>query len=205
MKGTLLASILAAAGASLCCTGPLLLLLFGSTTVGMFSFLEPIRPYASVLALGILGWAYVRTFRPQPEKDCCDINQEATMKKQKLQKRTLIGITPLVLALVFFPYYGGFLYGGDTPKGEQQAGVVTEWTIEGMTCEMCAKGLQGGMSAVKGVSNCTVDFGTKTMVCTVDQNQVKVEDVPALVEKIGYKAVPKKVPSAEESKTSPKS
>lgn len=43
-----MASITTAFGAYLCCTGPILLSLFGATSLGVFSFLESIRPYAIV-------------------------------------------------------------------------------------------------------------------------------------------------------------
>lgn len=114
------------------------------------------------------------------------------MKKQKLQKRTLLRLTPFFIGLVLSPNYSGILFaGGEGKVIEKKKGIRTEWVVEGMTCEGCAIGLQGGMAAVKGISDCTVDFDTKIMVCTIDNNTVKVDDIPGLVEKMGYKAVQK--------------
>lgn len=192
MTRTVLTSVLAAFGASLCCTGPLLMLLLGSTAVGAFSFFEHIRPYASVVAVGLLGFALYRSYWKQSKEDCCETDKEKIMKKNNNQRRTLWGITPIVLALVLFPYYNGLLYGGDKDKHEDKNAAVTEWSIEGMTCEGCARGLQGSMAAVKGVKSCKVDYESKTMICTVDPSVVRAEAIPGLVERTGYKAAPKK-------------
>lgn len=59
MEGITLASVLSGAGASLCCVGPALVLLFGSTSLGAFSFVVPIRTCTSILAM--LGDPMVET------------------------------------------------------------------------------------------------------------------------------------------------
>ncbi|MEE9166198.1 MAG: mercuric transporter MerT family protein [Candidatus Neomarinimicrobiota bacterium] len=192
MKGTLLSSVLAGLAASFCCIGPALILLFGSTTLGAFSFLEPIRPYTSTAAIGLLGFAYIRTYRKKSDETCCDIEEkEKLMKNQKLQRRALLGITPVVLALILFPYSTGLLYAGDKPENEK-SGVTSEWTVEGMTCQWCARGLEGGISSVEGVSRCEVDYDSQSMICTLDEDVLKAKAVPALVKEMGYAAVPKK-------------
>ena len=114
------------------------------------------------------------------------------MKENRIQRRALWGVTALVLALVLFPYCGGLLYGGDKDKSKSKNVAVTEWSIEGLTCQGCARGLQGSMDAVKGVQSCKVDYESKTMICAVDSSVVKAETIPGLVERTGYKAVPKK-------------
>ncbi|MCH8010647.1 MAG: heavy-metal-associated domain-containing protein [Candidatus Marinimicrobia bacterium] len=112
------------------------------------------------------------------------------MKKNKIQKRTLLGIALIILALVIFPYYNGVLFGGD-PLENDSKGVVSEWSIEGMTCQGCARGLQGGMAAVKGVVSCQVDYKTNSMVCTYNDKVLNSEKVAEHVAKMGYKAIPK--------------
>jgi len=93
-----------------------------------------------------------------------------------------------LMALLVLPNYPNGLFAEEEQEATTRNGKVTQWTIEGMTCTMCAKGLQGGMSAIEGITNCTVDYASKTMVCTVDGEKVKVAEVPGLVEKLGYRA-----------------
>jgi len=116
----------------------------------------------------------------------------------------IVLITFTILAvLLFFPYYGNHLFGEGEQEATAQEGKVTEWIIEGMTCTGCAIGLQGGMAAVEGITDCTVDYASKTMVCTVDEQKVKVADVPGLVEKMGYHARLKVNPDVSKDETSP--
>lgn len=190
MKGTLLASTLAGFAASLCCIGPALVLLFGSTTLGAFSFFEPVRPYTSILAIGTLGFAHVRMYRRNKVDACCDPHEEEAMKKDRIQKRALWGITPVVVALILFPYFGSYLYAGGEKERVDKGLDQAEWTIEGMTCQWCAKGLEGGMSRVDGVSECMVDYETGSMVLTFDRKVVSPDDIPNLVKRMGYTAIP---------------
>jgi|GEM_PF-438847 len=192
MNKTVTLSILTAVGASLCCTGPLLLLLFGSTAFGTFGLFEHIRPYTSVLTIGLLGFAYFNVFNQKKNSDCCETDKEIIMNKQKKQKRLLMMVTPIIVGLLLFPYYGDILY-GQTSKTEAQKTVVdSEWKIEGMTCQGCSKGLEGGLSATEGISSCKVDFASGSMVCVLDEKILNKKDIPGLVKKMGYKASLKK-------------
>jgi len=164
----------------------------GSTAVGFFSFFEFIRPYASVAAIGLLGFAFYRSYRKQSKEECCETDKEKIVKKNKIQRRVLWGITPLVLVLVLFPYYNGILYGGDKDTGDIKNAAVTEWAIEGMTCQGCARGLQGSMTVIEGMQSCEVDYESKTMICTIDPTIVSEEVIPGLVSRTGYEAFPKK-------------
>lgn len=188
MNKTILATILTAFGASLCCTGPLLVLLFGSTAFGAFGFFEHILPYTTVLTFGLVAIAYFKVFFRKQNSDCCESDKESIMNKQKKQKRLLLMVTPVIIGLVLFPYYGDILY-GQSPKTEVQKTVsATEWNIEGMTCEGCAKGLEGGLAATNGITSCQVDYTNESMVCALDESVIHQKDIPELVEKMGYKA-----------------
>ncbi|MFQ6616744.1 MAG: mercuric transporter MerT family protein [Fidelibacterota bacterium] len=190
MKGTLVTSAVAGLAASLCCIGPALVVVGGATSLSMFSFLEPIRPYTSIAAVGLLAVAHVQVYRRKKEAACCDIHEEETMKREKIQRRTVWGITPVVLALILFPYTGSYLYaGGDKEKGDETL-ARAEWTVEGMTCQWCARGLEAGLNRVEGISKCTVDYESKAMVCTFDEKVVSSDAIPSVVKKMGYEAIP---------------
>ena len=188
MNKSIIASILTAISASLCCTGPLLFLLFGSTAFGIFSYFEQLYPVASVLAVGVLGYAYFNTFFSQKNSNCCETDKEITMIKQKKQKRLLLMVTPIVAGLLLFPYYVDTLFGQNSSKETQTTAITSEWKIDGMTCEGCARGLEGGMAATKGISSCKVDYANSTMICSIDKSVLNESDILGLVKKMGYKA-----------------
>lgn len=60
IKGSLIASVLAAVGASVCCVGPLVLLTLGigGAWVSNVTALEPLRPWFLATTLLFLGLAF---------------------------------------------------------------------------------------------------------------------------------------------------
>ena len=77
-KGSLIASVLAAVGASFCCVGPLLLLTLGvgGAWVGSLTVFEPFRPCLMVVTFVFLAIAFHRLYlTPQvcePGTACAD-------------------------------------------------------------------------------------------------------------------------------------
>lgn len=68
VKGSLFAGVLAAIGASLCCVGPLVLLMLGigGAWVAHLTALEPLRPWLVGATLLFLGLAFRRLYlQPQ--------------------------------------------------------------------------------------------------------------------------------------------
>lgn len=86
-KGSLIASVLAAIGASVCCVGPLVLLALGigGTWVGSLTAMELYRPFFVGLTLLFLGLAFHKLYlAPQvctPGTLCTD---PRTIKRQRL-------------------------------------------------------------------------------------------------------------------------
>lgn len=86
-KGSLIAGVLAAIGASVCCVGPLVLLTLGigGSWVGSLTKMEPYRPIFIGLTLLCLGLAFRRLYlMPQvciPGTPCAD---PRTIKRQRL-------------------------------------------------------------------------------------------------------------------------
>ena len=86
-KGSLIAGVLAAMGASVCCVGPLVLLALGigGSWVGSLTAMEPYRPFLIGLTLLFLGLAFRKLYLvPQvcaPGMPCAD---PRTIKRQRL-------------------------------------------------------------------------------------------------------------------------
>ncbi len=96
--GTLIASALAAFGASICCLGPLLLLaagVGGSSLLGMVTALEPYRPVLIAITLGLLALAYYKIFWRKADCESCS----------RGQKMVFWGIAVLSLLMLAVPWF----------------------------------------------------------------------------------------------------
>jgi len=181
MNKTIIGSVLTAFGASLCCTGPIILMALGVTSVGIFSFIEPLRPFLTIFALGILGYSFYSAFRKQP--DCC----EADLQKQKTRKISLFIMTPVIIGFLLLP---NFIPAEDVLAiTENNTDLISEWTVTGMTCQGCANGLQNAMNNMEGIIKCQVDYETRIMKCQTNPKLMTDGKLMDLVTKVGYQAV----------------
>jgi len=108
--GFLVAGILSAIGASICCVGPLVLLALGvsGAWIGSLTALEPYRPIFIGLTLLFLGFAFYRLHlvRPacSPESACAN---PRTLKRQRLGFWI---VALLVLGLIAVPWFAPLFY-----------------------------------------------------------------------------------------------
>ena len=67
IRKSLIASVLAGIGASLCCVAPLVLVTLGvgGAWVSALTKVEPLRPLLAVLAVGFLALAWRRLYRTE--------------------------------------------------------------------------------------------------------------------------------------------
>ncbi len=96
--GTLIGSVLAAFAASVCCLGPLFLLAVGvggSSSLGLFTALEPYRPAFIAITLGLLAYAYYRMFWRKADCEVCSQGQ----------KRAFGVIAVLSLLMLAIPWF----------------------------------------------------------------------------------------------------
>lgn len=109
-KGTLIAGVLAAVGASVCCVGPLVLLALGisGAWISTLTALEPFRPIFIGLTLLFLGLSFRRLYLiPQacaPGTPCAD---PRTVKRQRL---IFWVVTTLLLTLLAVPWVAPLFY-----------------------------------------------------------------------------------------------
>lgn len=108
-KQTLLASVLAGIGASICCVGPLVLLMLGvsGAWIAHLAALEPLRPLFLALTLIFLALAWRKLYRAPA---CAPGQACAANGATKRQKALFWTITPALLALIAFPWYAPIFY-----------------------------------------------------------------------------------------------
>lgn len=66
--------------------------------------------------------------------------------------------------------------------------VTNRFTITGMHCDACAKGLTSELKRTRGVTTATVTFTNKLAVVVHDTNRVSVETLRKVVAEAGYAA-----------------
>lgn len=109
-KQTMIASVLAGIGASLCCVAPLVLvsLGIGGAWVASLTAFEPVRPVFVGLALLFIGLSfrklYLTTQTCESGKPCAD---DEIIRKQRL---IFWGVTIPVLGLLAFPWFAPLFY-----------------------------------------------------------------------------------------------
>lgn len=105
-KRSMIAAIIAAIGASLCCIGPLVLLGLGigGTWISNLTALEPYRPIFIGITLVFLFMAFRKLYLIPPQcspDDACAV--PSTLRNQRI---IFWVVTVLMIALLTFPYYG---------------------------------------------------------------------------------------------------
>ncbi len=104
----------------------------------------------------------------------------------------------LVLAgLVTIPVAGGWrLSASPTPQNGPQSNAsqkTVRMRIAGMTCGMCAKGLEASFRNMAGVVKVTVDYKAGQAVVTFDTSKQSAESLSTFVAICGYKVKETKV------------
>ena len=97
--------LIAALGASSCCILPLVLFSVGvsGAWIGNLTALAPYQPFFIVVAVALLGAAFVRIYR-KPTTACADDRSCGTPASDRLTKVGLWTAAALVVAALAFPY-----------------------------------------------------------------------------------------------------
>ena len=109
-KQTIIASVLAGIGASLCCVAPLVLLSLGigGAWVATLTAFEPLRPIFLGVAALFIGLSFHKLYLTAPScetgKPCAD---EKIIRKQRL---IFWSVTIPLLGLLAFPWFAPLFY-----------------------------------------------------------------------------------------------
>lgn len=109
-KGSLVAGVLAALGASACCAGPLILLLLGvggGWATRLIAF-EPYSPYFTALTVLFLGAAFYNLYLRQ--RACAPVDACAADRVIRNQRIMFWLVALPVIVLLTFPLYAPLFY-----------------------------------------------------------------------------------------------
>ena len=112
-RATLGATVTAAVAASICCIGPLAAALLGATSLGALVVFEKYRPYFAGITLLFLAGAFSMTYRKKPEAcepgSVCAVAGPARVGR--INRVILWGVTVIVLLVLSFPTWSGWVWG----------------------------------------------------------------------------------------------
>jgi mercuric ion transport protein len=119
-----LGAVVSAFAASICCVGPLVLLALGAggAWASRLSVLEPYRPVFIAITFGFLGFAFYRAYRTPEGAACPPDGSCAVPRARRISRIVLWIVTPLILALLAFPYLAPRLFAATNPKAANDMG-----------------------------------------------------------------------------------
>jgi mercuric ion transport protein len=100
-------TLIAAVTASLCCILPVVVVVLGVGSAALGATFEPLRPYFTVVTLGLLAFGFYQAYRPRPE--CAPGESCGIPENRSRQRLALWIIAPVAVLLLAFPHYVGWL------------------------------------------------------------------------------------------------
>ncbi len=205
---TFFGAIFSAMFASLCCLGPLLLVLLGVSSAGFFSNFSPLRPIFSVLALGFLGLSFYLSYR-RGKAECTDGNCKVAEADRWNKFALWIGV-PAVLFFLFFPELSSnFLYGrgGELNKNlvgvahstEKEHSIEQEFSrereflfhVKGLTCSGCSLYVEKALKKLKGVLYVRANHRDGLVYVKLKGGEMKRGELVRTIEGLGYQVLDK--------------
>lgn len=189
-------SVIAAIAASICCIGPLIALLLGTSSLAAASSFAQWRPVFLGVTFVLLAGAWYLTYRKPKGGACAEGTVCATKPAAKWNKVMLWIATILVVALAMFPLYAGAVarwLHPDKPRASltDASGLATmKVKIPSMDCDACAANIQRTLLKQNGILDAQVTFKTKEAVVQYDAGKLSPEKVIAAIDDTGFRAEP---------------
>lgn len=181
--------IFSALFASVCCLGPLILVLAGLGGLGLGALIGKYHWWflGGGVLLIILAWRYY--FK---EKKSCALKA----CQMENRKQTLI---ILIVATIFVAFFAGLNFYTYLDLGKSTEIIQPPLTanirtaiipVEGMTCLTCEITVRSALKKVDGVISASASAKEKSAKVTYDPNKTNVHKLVKTINKTGYKASP---------------
>jgi copper chaperone CopZ len=181
-----------AIAASSCCLGPIALASLGVGSGGALFAFERYRPYllgATAVSLGVAFWVtYRRTRDAKPE---CGCETQPGSRAAGRGGRTLLWIVAALSVLfAMIPYLRVGASVQAMPGASAAVPATLRLQIGGMSCSVCARGIQGTLAEMKGVVSAQVDFDSASATVRYDSTATTSRAVFDKIGAAGYSASP---------------
>lgn len=185
-------SLLAAAAASLCCTLPLIAAIAGISVAGVAGFFAAWRPYLLAATAVLLVSGFYFSYR-KPKQVLCVPGAACELTRAGRYSRLGLWLaTAFVILFAAFPYYAPAVSRLLFPVSQANiASTATvrhlSLTVQGMTCPVCAQGIEHRLNAIAGVKKAAVSYEQKTAAIDYDPRLVKLEQLEQPFHDAGFK------------------
>ena len=180
--------IFSALFASICCVGPLILVLVGLGSLGIGAVIG--RYHWLFLGGGVL-LIIVAWFSYFKERESCQLNTCEMKSKKATLIILLISATFIVIffaGLNLYAYLGKSTALSTTSSKSNLENVIIP--VEGMTCLTCEITVASSLKKVDGVISASASAKEKSAKVIYDSKRTNIEQLVEAINKTGYKASP---------------
>ncbi len=180
--------ILSAVTASICCIGPLLVILLGLGSLGLTAFFSQYHWLFIGVGIALLAVAWGYFYR---EKKRCD-SQQCEFRNKNITRNTLIAASLVVVlfaGLNFYTYAGASSSTGQAAQLKADSKFVqTTLPVEGMTCFTCEIAVEQAVKKVSGVVTTDASAKNKSLTVQYDPAKTNPQQIGDAVNETGYRA-----------------
>ena len=187
-------AVLTALGASLCCVGPILALVFGISAFGAATVFAAARPYLLVAAVLALAFGFYRVYIRR--EACAPGEACATGPASRATRLSLWLASVAVLIFALSPYYVGILArqlsanreaaGAQPTTAAQPATARETFKVSGMTCAGCETTIKLALERTPGVRSSEVSYDRGEAVVEYNPNITTTDKLCAAINETGY-------------------
>jgi mercuric ion transport protein len=187
----LVGSLGSAVLASLCCIGPVLVAVTGVGTLAAAGALETWRPYLLALTGLLLAGGLLLVYR-QSRAACAPGSSCSATPMSRASVGLIALLVTGVVAVSAFPYYSGPVVEARSRNAVQgkadgaTALKTVTFSVSGMTCASCARGLEASFRNLAGVKEAKVDYDAKRATISYDPAKQSEQALRKLVTDAGY-------------------
>ncbi len=190
-KAFLGASLLAAVVASFCCILPIVFALAGMGIAGASAVFAAWRPYLLALTFALLGIGFYLSYRKR--RKACEPGSACELPAVNRSGRVGLWLAAVfVILFAAFPYYSGpvaKLLLSDSKAQAQPASTLEHvaFAVEGMTCPVCAEGVEHKLKKLPGVRKATVSYEQRKAEIEYDPQRVPLGQLEKVFTDAGYR------------------
>jgi len=174
--------ILSALTASVCCLGPLVLIVLGLGSLGLGAALGKYHWYFILAAALILSFAWRNYLK---EKRSCE-SAHCEMEGKKMTRNVLVLASAIVLTFASLNFYTYARGSRRLPISE--ADVQISIPVEGMTCFTCEIAVQSAVKKLPGVHQIMASARHKVAIVSYDPQKTNLDQIVTAIHQTGYKA-----------------
>ena len=174
--------ILSALTASICCLGPIILIVFGLGWLGIGAVIGKYHWYFILGAILLLGIGWKSYFK---EKKSCD-TRGCEMKDKGITKNILI-----IASVVVLIFSGLNILTYASVSGSElstQEGTQLSIPVKGMTCISCEFAVNSAVKKLPGIYEVKASAKNQKALVSYDSEKTSLDEIIEAINKTGFKA-----------------